>query len=64
MYNLLGNVDFKLMECGDVNIKVEGNYPMEEDDPKAENTIEDFGIGKIDDVLENTIKEDVTSTTN
>ena len=35
---------------------------MEEDDPKVENTIEDVGIGVIDNVPENIIEEDVTST--
>ena len=57
------NVDFELVEHGGMNIKVEGNSPMEEDDPKVENTIEDVGIGAADNVLENRIEEDVTGTT-
>ena len=38
------NVDFQLEEHGGVNIQGEDNAPMEEDDPVAENTIEDDGI--------------------
>ena len=50
----LVNVDFQL---------VEGNAPMKEHDPKEENTIEDVSIGVADNVPENRIKEDATSTT-
>ena len=39
------NVDFELVEHGGVNIEEEGNAPMEDDDPKVENTIEDVSIG-------------------
>ena len=37
---------------------------MEDDDPEVENTIVDVGIGATDNVLENRMEEDVTSTTN
>ena len=55
-------IDFEPVIHGGVNIEVEGNSPMEEDDPKVENTIEDVGIGVVDNVPENIIEEDVTST--
>lgn len=59
----LVNVDFELVVHGGVNIKAEGNALMEEDDPKAKNTIEDVGISATNNVPENMIEEDVTGTT-
>ena len=60
----LVNMDFQLVEHGGVNIELEGNAPMEEDDPKEKKIIEDVGIGVVDNVLENKIEEYVTGTTN
>ena len=48
------------MEHGCVNIKAEGNAPMEEDDLEVESTIEDVGIGAIDNVPKNKIEGDVS----
>ena len=57
------NVGFKLVEHGGVNIKEEGNALMEEDHPKAENTIANVGIGTTDNVPENRIEEDFIGAT-
>ena len=46
------NVDFKLVEHRGMNIKEEGNVPME-DHHEAKNTIEDVSIDAADNVTKN-----------
>ena len=51
------------MEHGGVNIEVEGNAPMEKYDSEVENTIEDVGIGVVDNLPENRIEANVIGAT-